>query len=99
MRAHEVLIGNFDLGEIHDIRVLPGGSADCYLVATAGPSYVLKPAGRADFMPVIERAAQVLNNKGYLQAKVIRARDGQLITHDGYTLFQFIPGDRLHPGS
>lgn len=93
MDALETVTSSFDVDTILGVSVLPGGSADCYLVCTVSGSYVLKQTGRADFLQVINRMAQTMNEQGYRQARVIRTKSGCLLTAEGYALLEFIPGE------
>lgn len=93
MNIEQSLMQEFGLDHIRSTSLLPGGSVNCHLVVTSDQSYVYKPAGRADFVRVQDRMQRALNERGHLQARVIPTRTGQLITSDGHTLLEFIPGE------
>ena len=80
------------LGPVLEVRNL-GGSGVCRLVVTGQGSFVYKQVGRPDFVAVCDRVQKILNVNGLVQALLVPAKDGQLMQPDGFSLFEYIPGD------
>jgi len=92
MNIERQLRADYQLGEITEITDM-STSANCYLVVTDNGSFVFKHAGRLDFVQAYEKAAQALRKQGMIAARVFRTTVGSLLTEQGFSLAEYIPGD------
>jgi Ser/Thr protein kinase RdoA (MazF antagonist) len=90
----ESLRQKYEIGQILELRDMTK-SDNCYLVVTDVKSYVFKRVGRLDFIKIYNKVQNVLNKNGFIQAKVISTRDQELMSLDGFSLLEYIPGDAV----
>ncbi len=91
MNIEQQLRSDYLLGEITEIRDM-STSANCYLIVTDSGSFVFKHAGRLDFVRAYEKAALELRKQGLLAARLCRTKEGSLLTEQGFSLAEYIPG-------
>lgn len=88
------LEARYSIGPVHDVSIL-SGSQSCHLIVTERQSYVLKAAGRPDFAQIFRKVQKTLTENDLVQGRIIANRDNELISLDGYSLYEYIAGDAL----
>jgi Ser/Thr protein kinase RdoA (MazF antagonist) len=94
MDIQESLRKKYEIGQIVEVHEM-SKSNRCYLIVTEQSSYVYKNVDRLDFINVYHKVHTVLNKSGFIQAKVIPTKNHELMSADGYSLFEYISGDAL----
>lgn len=91
----EALKRDYNIGSVVQLKDISSSTA-CYLIDTAGASYVFKHVGRRDFVQIHDKIWGTLSKEGLTHGRVMRTNSGELMSQLGYTLFEFIPGE-THP--
>ena len=87
-----VVAAEFGLGDVISSGRPDHGSSDVRLVDTKAGSYVLKRWEDRWQAELYDAVQEHLNAKGVRQARLLRTIDGSLVTPDGYSIQQRLPG-------
>ena len=82
----------FGLAEVVSVHRPAQGGADVRVLTTKAGSFVLKRFQHAWQAELFDTVQRHLNARGVRQARLLRAPDGSLVTHDGYSLQERLPG-------
>lgn len=86
------IAAEFDLGQPLATTQLAGGRPDVKRLTAERGTFVVKPASGNAAADLYEQAARVLSAAGIRQAQLLRTTTGSLVSEDGYTVQEFLPG-------
>jgi Ser/Thr protein kinase RdoA (MazF antagonist) len=82
----------FGLADVVSVHRPAHGGADVRVLTTTAGSFVLKRFQHPWQAELYDTVQRHLNARGVRQARLLPALDGSLVTHDGYSLQERLPG-------
>ncbi len=83
----------FDLGQALSCEPLGARGDQTMLLVTDRSSFVIKSAGRREWLDLYSTTEQKLNDAGVLQARLYSKPDGSLLSHTGFAVYEYLPGE------
>jgi Ser/Thr protein kinase RdoA (MazF antagonist) len=93
---YEQIVSEFGLGRLVDTSPLAGGGAEVIKLTTSAGVFVVKPARAADGLELADEVAIALTKAGLAQGRLLRARDGGLVSQSGHSVAEFLAG-QIYP--